>query len=401
MSVFRLFASLQLGILVVTAAAFLEHESPEHARSAVLAMITMTVLLLASLIPRPERRLGRARLALAVAIAVATPAVGQWLALLQGAQAYEKLSLELSLYQFVPVVVCAWSFGFRSVVVLAVASGALDLVLSAFAQVDAERAEVYRHVLVGRVAAYLAAGYIIARLVASLRAQRDHLREANAAITRSALSLEQLTVSRERNRMAGELHDTLAHTLSGLAVQLEAMRACWEASPTEARRTLDGALSSARAGLAETRRALHALRASPLDELGLVPALRHLAEDATGRAGVALELELPEASLQVSPALGQALYRITQEALENVARHAGARRVRVALSGEGRSLVLCVEDDGRGFDPGAVAEGHFGLRGIHERAEMLGGEAEVRSGEGAGARVRLVVDRDAGLEGAP
>lgn len=109
-----------------------------------------------------------------------------------------------------------------------------------------------------------------------------------------ASTLEQLTISHERNRMARELHDTLAHTLSGLTVQLQTVKAYWEIEPDTSQKLLNDALAATRDGLQETPGALKALRATPLEDLGLPLAIRQLAEEAAARASLDLHLEITE-----------------------------------------------------------------------------------------------------------
>jgi signal transduction histidine kinase len=116
---------------------------------------------------------------------------------------------------------------------------------------------------------FLGVGFSISYLMSRLNRQQQSLTEANIRLTHHASTLEHLATSRERNRVARELHDTLAHTLSGLSVQLEAVRAYWDVDPEKARSTLEESLKEAHSGLGETRRALQALRASPLDDFGL------------------------------------------------------------------------------------------------------------------------------------
>jgi len=113
--------------------------------------------------------------------------------------------------------------------------------------------------------------YCVSLLMDKLRAQRASVEQANLQLRHYAGTLEQLAISRERNRVARELHDTLAHTLTGIIVQLEATKAYWEVDHQTAGTMIQTALDSARAGLQETRRALRALRASPLDELWPAP----------------------------------------------------------------------------------------------------------------------------------
>jgi signal transduction histidine kinase len=205
-------------------------------------------------------------------------------------------------------------------------------------------------------------------------------------------TLEQLAISRERNRLARELHDTLAHTLSSLAVQLEAVRSLWERDPAGARALLDTSLAATRGGLGEARRALQALRAAPLEDLGLPLALRRLAEAAAERAGIALDLRLPERDPELPPDVEQCVYRVAQEALENVVRHAQASQVAVHLEQDGRQVTLLVRDDGQGFDSAQLnGDQRFGLQGMHERARLVGGQLELTSRPGGCTTLRLVV----------
>jgi len=214
---------------------------------------------------------------------------------------------------------------------------------------------------------------------------------ANEKLQQQATMLEQLTISRERNRMARELHDTLAHSLSAVAVQLEAVDSTLESSPEEAHHLLTKALAQTRSGLAETRRAMQSLRASPLDDLGIKLAIQSLAEITAQRGGLQLDLDLAELP-ELAPATEQNLYRIAQETLTNVLKHAGASRLVVTLKRvEGKSQFV-VRDNGVGFDPAAARRnGHFGLDGIEERAALIGGAVTVTSQPGRGTTVELVV----------
>ena len=238
---------------------------------------------------------------------------------------------------------------------------------------------------------FLVVGYFISTLMRRLKQQQDSLAQANAQLASYAATLEELTISRERNRMARELHDTLAHTLSALSVQLETVKAYWEVDPAAAQHMLDKSLTATRSGLQETRRALKSLRASPLDGLGLGLALRKLAEETAQRANLRLHLALPEYLPALPPAVEQCIYRVAQEATANVAHHANARSLTVQLTCNGE-VALRVSDDGRGFDPRqAEAAGHFGLSGMCERAELVGGTLTVASRPGEGTTIELII----------
>ena len=146
-------------------------------------------------------------------------------------------------------------------------------------------------------------------------------------------------------------------------------------------------------GLTEARRAIQALRASPLEELGLGGAVEQLATKATEMGSVDVSLDLIEDGTETDPAIEQAIYRIADEALTNVARHAEAAKATVRLERRGRTLVLTVWDDGGGFDAASVSsEGHHGLQGMRERAALVGGTLGVTSRPGAGTTVRFEVE---------
>ena len=246
-------------------------------------------------------------------------------------------------------------------------------------------------VVVIQTISFLVVGYFISALMKRLKQQQDSLAQANAQLADYAAALEELTISRERNRMARELHDTLAHTLSALSVQLETVKAYWEVDPATAQHMLDKSLTATRSGLQETRRALKSLRASPLDDLGLGLALRKLAEETAQRANLRLHLAVPEYLPSLTPAVEQCIYRVAQEATANVAHHANARRLTVQLTFDGQ-VALQVSDDGCGFDTQQMeSAGHFGLSGMRERAELVGGTLTVTSQPGQGTTVQLVI----------
>lgn len=243
-----------------------------------------------------------------------------------------------------------------------------------------------------RTISFVVIGIFVSQLIERLHRQQQSLQEANARLTHYAATLESLTVSRERNRLARELHDTLAHSLTALSVQLETARAYWNKDRAQARELVEQALAATRSGLEETRRALKALRASPLEELGLLLALRQLAESAAARAGLDLELALPERLPILSPDVEQAIYRIAQEAIENTVAHARARRLTLRLDQPGQALRLTVQDDGQGFEPAKAGKGdHFGLVGMRERARMAGGEIRLTSSRGQGTTITFTI----------
>ena len=232
---------------------------------------------------------------------------------------------------------------------------------------------------------------MITELVATQRDQRRDLMRANLQLSQQALVQDQLAVSRERNRLARELHDTLAHTLSGLSVQLEAIHTILPANLNEVNGMLEKALFTARNGLEETRRALKALRAEPLEDLGLQLAIQNLVKNIQARTNLVIHLNLNEHSFAFTQDEEQMIYRITQEALENIMHHAKAKNVWIELGPRSDKCVLVVRDDGSGFDVSRLNKksDRLGLRGMQERAEMLNATLEIESHPGEGTLIQL------------
>ncbi len=287
-----------------------------------------------------------------------------------------------------PVVLVAWQYDFRAVVIYVIVASLATLLASLVAVYGlADYANSVLYITPARAILWLIIGFIVTRMIGAQRRQRNGLVAANNRLRQMAETQEQLAVSRERNRLARELHDTLAHSLSAVSVQLEAIDSALDARPETARHLVSKALAQTRSGLAETRRALHELRASPLEDLGLPLALRSLAESAALRAGAELALELPAEDPGLPPLTEQGLYRVAQEALNNAVRHGRPTRLHVGLVVNG-AVTLTVRDNGRGFDPQSVdRRSHFGLRGLQERAGMLGATLELQSAPGAGSTI--------------
>jgi signal transduction histidine kinase len=243
-----------------------------------------------------------------------------------------------------------------------------------------------------QTAVFLTVGFSISFLMSRLRKQQESLETANVRLTHYSSTLEQLATTRERSRLARELHDTLAHTLSGLAVQLETIKAYWDVDHGMARISLEKSIATAHSGLEETRRALKALRASPLDDLGLGEAIKMMAANLTTQANLSLNLSIANSIPVLSPDVEQAIYRITQEAITNVISHANAREIDVQLAYSDGKIRLIVHDNGSGFDvEKAYKSNQYGLTGMKERAEMVGGELNITSKIGHGTTVQFLV----------
>lgn len=210
------------------------------------------------------------------------------------------------------------------------------------------------------------------------------------AVERARLHARQLDAaqSEERNRLAREIHDTIAQDLSAIAFQLEAAEALLDGSvdPERVRRAVATALDLTRKGLEETRRSVLDLRAAPLEGRTLAAALSDLASEKT------VIFDSPASSPKLPAAVEVGLYRIAQEAVQNALRHAEASRIVMRLETSPDKVRLTIEDDGQGFVIGQEASAsRFGLVGMRERAHLLGGSFQLESSPGTGTRVTIEV----------
>jgi PAS domain S-box-containing protein len=207
-----------------------------------------------------------------------------------------------------------------------------------------------------------------------------HARQFAAAQDRAALE--------ERRRLARELHDTVSQHLYGIALGAQSARHSIETDPPHAAESLDYTLSLARDCQADVRALLLALHSDALESAGLVEALTRHAAAVGSRYHLAIDLNLCAEPAMPSD-VKEALYRIAQEALYNIVKHAGARRVILSMSQTGTNVVLEIEDDGTGFNPSAAFPGHLGLQSMRERARRLGGTLEIQSSPAWGTLVRV------------
>ncbi|MDY7094715.1 MAG: sensor histidine kinase [Acidobacteriota bacterium] len=196
----------------------------------------------------------------------------------------------------------------------------------------------------------------------------------------------------ERRRLARELHDSLGQTLTALKIQLQRLSARAEDSDPQLARELAGTGDVVHEALAEARRLSHLLRPRVLDDLGLVPALRWLGRTLGEGTGFRVQLALDDLDDgRLPPELETLVFRVSQEAVTNALKHSGADACELRLERRGGGLRLTVTDDGRGFDPAAVArgDGGHGLAGIRDRVEIFGGKLQIRSQPGEGATMEI------------
>jgi signal transduction histidine kinase len=205
------------------------------------------------------------------------------------------------------------------------------------------------------------------------------LEAAKAALEAAQRREAEVAVLRERERLARDLHDSLGHALVALSVQLEAVQRLYRVDPEQASAQVDEMKALTRSSMDALRRSLAGLRAPGLGDRALGPALQALCIDLGERTGAQIHCQIDEGVNYVNTTLAEALWRVTQEALTNVERHAQASRLQVSLACEPSGVVLRVRDDGIGLSPEAESSpDHFGLRGMRERVEGLGGTLSLR-----------------------
>ena len=225
--------------------------------------------------------------------------------------------------------------------------------------------------------AWLSLAFFIARTVVT-SAQRGRLiLELQAAKRELELARErelELAALRERERLARDLHDTLGHALVTLTVQLEAVQRLQATDPARAAALLAELQKLTRSSMEDLRRSLANLRTSGLGDRPLTEALRTLCAEAGKRFDAAIDCQVAEGADALPPAVAEVLWRVAQEGLTNIEKHAHAHRVQVNLTAHPKEVILRVGDDGTGLPPRAEEKpGHYGLRGLRERVEGLGG----------------------------
>jgi len=391
-----------LGLLVVLGLGTL-------AQLALLLRAAPTLLLaLLVLPPWLERALGRRFLALALGLDLLIESLQSvpfffeqrffWLQNLDLSEPLSRHLMETPLtepffFLLIPLVLLAWGYGRRGAVWGSTWATMLHLGTGCWAlQQDILAWDFFSGVLM-RIALLYLVPLLVSILAQRERKQHAELEAAHQRLRRHAATVEQLAVSRERNRLARELHDTLAHSLAALSVQLEALRTLVVHEPTAVQDALNNVTTLARNGLEESRQAIQALRTDPLKTLGLVGALRSTLNAFQARTGVQADLTVAGQEPDMMDKEAQALFRIADEALTNVERHAAAQQVTVRLAFGNDRIDLVIRDDGVGFDPAAVDPDHYGLTGIQERAAMIGATLKVHSHPGGGTRIWCSLER--------
>ena len=210
--------------------------------------------------------------------------------------------------------------------------------------------------------------------------------------SRYAQHIREAASQEERNRLARDLHDSIKQQVFAIQTAAATAQVRFEADPAGSKAALEQVRTSAREAMTEMEAMLDQLRAAPLEQVGLVEALKKQCDALRFRTGVEVTFAVGDLRPNdaLAPGAPQAILRIAQEALANVGRHARAKNVRVALGRVGVNFDLAIEDDGVGFDP-ALRPAGMGLANMRERAQQQGGTLQVQRREGGGTTVTLSI----------
>jgi signal transduction histidine kinase len=244
-------------------------------------------------------------------------------------------------------------------------------------------------------------GRAFSRLLVALQHEHEELdqltRQLEQRVNKRTREVERLAedaryaaVVRERLRLARDLHDTLAHSMMEMLAQVRTLRVLHEHDPRRLGAELERAEELARQGLKEAREAVSHMRVNAVRDFGLGSALKAAVNRFAERTGLEASYMGDAQAESFADARAETMFRIAEESLRNIDRHAQAKSVTVTLRDVGDGAIeLTITDDGVGFDPAAELPGHYGVLGIREQAELIGGELELRSAPGAGATVKV------------
>jgi two-component system sensor histidine kinase UhpB len=232
---------------------------------------------------------------------------------------------------------------------------------------------------------------LAATLDSLVRQLNERNRELHALSEGAINALEE-----ERQQIALTLHDDTGQSLSMLIIQLESLEAQLPSDENQLLEKLAATRQLAQQSLTNLREIVYGLRPSILDDLGLVPAIRWYARTNLEKAGILVEVKANGNVEPLPPQLNSTLFRITQEAVNNIIRHSQAHNVKIYLTRDGEEILLEIKDDGQGFDLGSAREKalqsrHLGLLGMQERADLVGGKSELFSAPGNGTQILIRV----------
>jgi signal transduction histidine kinase len=239
-------------------------------------------------------------------------------------------------------------------------------------------------------------GAAFAKVLDDLGQERSELERRVAVRTREVERLAEesryAAIVRERLQIARDLHDTLAHSMMAMLSEVRLLRKLQVHDPNSVAEELARAEEVAHAGLNEARSAIAQIRGNSVRDTGLGPALSRAIERFKDRTGLDVDFAVDNEAARFGDERADMIFRMTEEALRNIERHARASHVKIELrSVNGEHLTLKIEDDGIGFDPAVIRPGHFGLIGLREQAQLIGAELEIQSAPNVGTTLTLLL----------
>ncbi len=287
----------------------------------------------------------------------------------------------------IPLLIVSWLYTRQTVIFYLIGITIFDVVMITLFVPLGSRVLIALFLILFRFLILAFVGVIVNYLVTIQRTQANALRDY-------ATTREHLIASQERNRLARELHDTLAHSLAAVTVQLEAVKVIWEMQPERAKKLIDESAETVRIGLQETRRALQALRAETLESLGFSESIHELAKTTQARYGFKVTANTMGDFTWLTNEQEHVLYRIVQEAMQNSAKHAHAKHVSIQVQANDTVIYMSIKDDGIGFDSTVIdGNAHFGLQGMRERAQLIGAELSMTSQVNQGTTTKVTFER--------
>ncbi|HEY7419060.1 MAG TPA: sensor histidine kinase, partial [Ktedonobacteraceae bacterium] len=224
--------------------------------------------------------------------------------------------------------------------------------------------------------------------------------EAHHQLAQSVAQQQELAVLRERTRLAREMHDTIGHALVLISVKLEAAQRLRGRDPERCDHELEATKEIARGTMTTLRASIADLRSPTLEHEHIYHALRRSADELARRSGLHITCVLPEEAEDLSEALSETLWKVSQEAFTNIEKHAQAKNVEVEICHQDAQLLMHIHDDGIGLPPtfrtfnqdeSPAHTGHYGLRGMLERVDAVGGHLTLQTAQGQGTTLEILV----------
>jgi signal transduction histidine kinase len=371
--------------------------------STIIPVILMTLILIALFIPIIQKKISRKSILLILYAQTFITIGSRFLFSLTSNRNFPSPAIGLSrwdtlIFLIIPLIYIAWQYKFTYVIVfcgIVTLTEIIPTILLTRNEWDWYFIAINITSILGRGFILGLIGWIESRLVELQQNQQRQLELSNQKLRKYALTTERLAQSQERNRIARELHDTLAHTLSSVSVQLEAVKALFDLNPGDSKKLLIKSIENTRNGLKETRRTLKDLRSSELESFGLIGAINNVLLSAKERGGFQVNTSLGKDLDSLNDEISHSLFRIVQEAMENIVRHSNAKNVSLTLHLHKNEIVLFISDDGLGFSKRAIKEkDSFGIRGMRERVETLGGVFTINSNPQHGTTIEVVLEKD-------